>query len=101
MQKSLLFFGIAAGALFMPVAATSANSRQASKVRQVLAAANQKAAAMSAEAVARLYHPQTVTVENYNTYENLWIDPQTTKFTYNKAGQILTQTEGPGNQIHL
>ncbi|MBD5312888.1 MAG: hypothetical protein HDS06_01495 [Bacteroides sp.] len=94
MQKSLLFFGIAAGALFMPVAANSANSRQASKVRQVLAAANQKAAAMSAEAVARLYHPQTVTAENYNSYENLWSDPYTTKFTYNKAGQILTQTEG-------
>ena len=91
MQKSLLFLGAALMLLGVPDMA-GADSRPTSKARKVLAAANRKAASMSADVVARLYHPETVVAESYNSENNTWFYPHTTKYTYNEAGQVLTAT---------
>ncbi len=91
MQKSLLFVGAALMLLGVPDMA-GANSRPTSKAREMLAVASRKAAAMSADVVARFYHPETVVAESYNSDDNTWYDPYTTKYTYNQSGQVLTET---------
>ena len=95
MQKSLLLLGVAAGLLLAPATAT-AKGHTPSKARQALTAANRKAASMSAETVARFYHPETVVYEDYDREEGQWVHPSTVKFTYNKAGQVLSETSGDG-----
>ena len=73
-----------------------AGANRPSKVRQTLAAANRKAASMSAESAARFYHPGTITSESFHSDDNSWGDPYTVKYTYNEAGQVLTETNGDG-----
>lgn len=90
MQKHLLLFGVALGLLSTPAIA-NAKGHTPSKARQVMAAANRKAASMSAETVARFFHPETVKIEEYWTSENTWQGPWTRNYTYNKAGQVLTE----------
>ncbi|MBD5370844.1 MAG: hypothetical protein HDR80_06820 [Bacteroides sp.] len=79
--------------------AATAKGHTPSKARQVMAAANRKAAKMNAETVARFYHPETVTTESYDRESAQWVDLRTSKYTYNKAGQVLTITDGGGFQL--
>lgn len=91
MRKSLLFIGASVGLLCSPFSAYSAIGK-GSKVKQALAAANRKAAAMNAETVARFFHPATIVNEQYDSYDKVWGNPTTVKFTYNTAGQVLTES---------
>ena len=95
MNKSLLFLGATVG-LLCASGSVYAGANRPSKVRQALAAANRKAASMSAESAARFYHPGTITSESFDVDGNSWRDPYTVKYTYNEAGQVLTETNGDG-----
>ena len=61
------------------------------KAREVLAKASRKAASLSADVVARLYHPQTVSEEYFDAEQNVWTAANTINYTYNTAGQVLTE----------
>ncbi|MDE6206568.1 MAG: hypothetical protein K2M55_02045 [Muribaculaceae bacterium] len=91
MKKSLLFLA-AAAMLAGTCEYASAKPREASAVRKAMAAANRKAASMSVEDAARFYRPQTVVNEGYDSWAGEWMGGFTYKYTYNKAGQVLTQT---------
>ena len=98
MQKSLLLLSAAVGLICSPMA-VSAKKHAPSKARQAMVAANRKAASMSAETVARFYHPQTIVTEEFDRENNQWVNSSTHKCTYNKAGQVTVLKYSDGQSL--